>query len=85
MMQKVCISAWYGYVASCPFIHWCTIRYCIYKVGTLPRSGGRQLVCLDSIDLVLNSYTCNIPEGVRLVLGQLSYYSRLVLLRCYMS
>lgn len=52
---------------------------------TLPRSGGRQLVCLDSVDFVINSYTCNIPEGVRLVLGQLSYCSRLVVLRCLVS
>lgn len=36
-------------------------------VPTLPRSGGRQLVCLDSVDFVINSYTYDIPEGVRLV------------------
>lgn len=22
MMQKVCISAWYGYTASCLFVYW---------------------------------------------------------------
>lgn len=39
----------------------------LISTGTLPRSGGRQLVCLDSVDFVINSYTCDIPEGVRLV------------------
>lgn len=55
------------------------------RIDTLPRSGGRQLVYLDSVDFVINSYICDIPEGVRLVLGQLLYCSRLVVLRCLVS